>query len=54
LLDETRKELATRKASGLIVKAFETRVRQAADDVDAAARRLDSSPSEALQLAQTA
>jgi hypothetical protein len=54
LLEETRKELATRKAAGLVVQPLEARTRRAAEDIDTATRRLGTSAGEALQLAQQA
>src|SRR5262249_35515136 len=48
LLQETRKELETRKAAGLNVGPLDAQVRQSADDLDTATRRLDSSAAEAL------
>ncbi len=52
LLGETRKEVEAYKAKGTQLDAVETRVRRASDDIDAAARRISSSPGEALDLAQ--
>jgi hypothetical protein len=52
LLEETRKELDTRKAAGLQVGPLEARLRKAASDLDDASRRLDASASEALDLGQ--
>ena len=54
LLEETRKELDTRKAAGLEVGPLEARLRKAASDLDDASRRLDASASESLDLGQQA
>jgi hypothetical protein len=54
LLQETRKELETRKTAGLVVGPLEAQARRAADDLDTASRRLDTSASEALTLSQQA
>lgn len=53
-LEETRKEIEARKAAGFGLGTVEARARQASDDLDAAARRLDTSGGEAIDLAQQA
>jgi|GEM_PF-3313949 len=54
LLEETRKEVEAHKAKGLEVGAYESQVRRASDDMQTATRRLSTSASEALDLAQQA
>ena len=52
VLEEVRKEVGESRSKGLDVGAYESRMKLAADDIEAATRRSNTSPSEALDLAQ--